>query len=86
MRLRAAVRRVTGKTHHVVGVDFVSDALMPTPAYVEIEPAGDGAFHLLYLSSNGECLTDTWHDTIALAKEQSQFEFEIGDADWKEVH
>ena len=83
MRLRARARRVTGNTHHYrVGVG--RDAL-PSPAYVEIEPSGEGAFYLLYFNSSGECLTDTWHETIARAKEQARFELEIAEADWEEV-
>lgn len=51
---------------------------------VEIAP-GNSGFHLLYLSSTGECLTDGWHESLAHAKRQANFEFEIEDADWQEL-
>ena len=89
MRLRAKVRRATGNTRHfrghIEGVDVVKDAQLPTPAYVEIEPSGDGAFYLFYFNANGEGLTDTWHESVARAKDQAHFEFEIEESDWEEV-
>jgi hypothetical protein len=80
MRLKANVRRATGATRHVVDGRNVTSNI----AWVEIEPA-DGAFYLLYFSTAGECLTDTWHESIEQAKHQALFEFEIEEADWKEV-
>lgn len=53
-------------------------------ARVEIE-ADDGAYLLLYFDANGNCLTDTWHETVEQAKAQAQFEFEIEEDNWKSV-
>jgi hypothetical protein len=83
MRLRAEVRRVTGNTRHHVPGRGAGD-LCPTIAWVEIEP-GDGAYYLFYFTAAGECLTDTWHESLDAAKRQARFEFEIEDADWTDV-
>ena len=85
MRLRAPVRRVTGATKHhrahLESGEVVRNGELPVPAWVEIQPA-DGAFYLLYFDEEGECLTDTWHQTLEQAKAQAQHEFEIGEGDW----
>ncbi len=57
---------------------------LPKPDWVEIVPA-DGAFHLLYMTDRGECLTDTWHQTVSQAKAQAHHEFEIVEADWQSI-
>jgi hypothetical protein len=46
---------------------------------------GDGGFYVLYMDARGECLTDTWHQTLSQAKAQAQHEFEIAEADWQSV-
>jgi hypothetical protein len=51
---------------------------------VEIQPA-DGAFFLLYLDEHGDCLTDTWHQTLEQAKAQARHEFGIGEDDWDDA-
>jgi hypothetical protein len=88
MRLRAKIRRATGNTRHfrghIEGSEVVKDGQLPIPAWVEIEPR-DGAFYLFYFDSSGECLTDTWHESLARAKDQAHFEFEIEEGDWEEV-
>jgi hypothetical protein len=40
---------------------------------------------LLYFDADGECLADTWHKSVEGAKEQTRFEFEIEETDWKHV-
>ena len=89
MRLRARVRRATRKTRHYYGhIDrdhVVKDTELPTPAYVEIEPSGDGAFYLFYFDAKGVCMTDTWHESVERAKAQAEFEFEITEQDWEDV-
>ncbi|MBI2374519.1 MAG: hypothetical protein HYV07_11040 [Deltaproteobacteria bacterium] len=88
MRLRARVQRGTGGTRHhrahIEGEDVHRDEELPTPASVEIQPV-DGAFFLLYLDEHGECLTDTWHQTLAQAKAQARHEFGIGEDDWEDL-
>lgn len=86
MRLRARVQRVTGATRHhrahFEEGEVRKDEEMPAPASVEIQPA-EGAFSLLYLDEHGECLTDTWHQTLEQAKAQARHEFGIGEDDWE---
>jgi hypothetical protein len=88
MRLRADVRQVTGATRHyrahIEGDVVVKNEELPSPAWVEIEP-GDGAFYLLYMTPDGDCLTDSWHQTLLDAKEQARFEFGIEEGDWEAV-
>jgi hypothetical protein len=57
---------------------------LPAPASVEIQSA-DGAFFLLYLNEHGECLTDTWHQTLEQAKAQARHEFGIGEDAWESL-
>lgn len=83
MTLTAKVLRRTGNTRHVIhGRDF--EDIGSKIASVEIEHNKDG-FFLYYLSAAGEYLTDTWHQSLGDAKKQAMFEFEIEDADWREV-
>lgn len=88
MRLRARVQRATGATRHhrahIEEGEVRKDEELPTPASVEIKPA-DGAFFLLYLDEHGECLTDTWQQTLEQAKEQATFEFGIGEDEWEDI-
>jgi hypothetical protein len=85
MRLRARVRSVTGKTLHRQGeriADEIVISALPPPTSVEILEQ-DGAFYLLRLDSQGQGITDTWHDTLESAKAQAAFEYEIEESDWK---
>ncbi len=88
MRLRARVQHATGATrHHLAHIEegeVRKDEELSTPALVEIQPA-DGAFFLLYLDAHGECLTDTWHQTLEQAKAQARHEFGIGEDDWEDL-
>ena len=86
VRLKAKVKRVTGKTRHWLGtiVDGkpVKTQAIPPPAWVEIVEE-DNAFYLLYFAPDGRCTADTWHPTLDEAKRQASFEFEICDQDWE---
>jgi len=83
MRLRASVRRATGFTRHIIH-GRESEDLASNIAWVEAEPA-NGAVYLFYFSVHGECLTDTWHESLDGAKHQARLEFAIEEADWEEV-
>jgi hypothetical protein len=89
MTLRAKVKTTTGSTKHYLGSILegrpVRTAELPIPTYVEIEETEEG-FSLYYIGPNGECITDTWHQTLEDAMEQAKSEFEIchKDWDWKE--
>lgn len=83
MRFKARVRRATGNTQHVIhGAESID--IKSQIASVEIEPS-DGGFLLLYVSRRGECLADTWHESLERAKAQARFELEIEEPDWEDV-
>ena len=87
MRLRAIVRRVTGNTAHLQVERSAGDfevTPLPDPKNVEIVEQ-ESAIYLLRLDERGECVADTWHETVEAAKAQANFEFGIEDGDWKEV-
>ena len=89
VRLRANVVKATGATVHrhakfVKGV-VVPGAQIAKPESVEIDEARAGGFYLYHYDAAGRCIADTWHATLAEAKEQAKFEFEIDASDWVEV-
>jgi hypothetical protein len=43
-----------------------------------------GAFYLFRLDGSGQCIADTWHETVEAAKVQASFEFGVEEGDWKE--
>ena len=88
MRLRATVRRVTGKTTHLHGVATEEGTLEVTKVFgiktVEVVEQ-NGAYYLLRLDDKGRCVADTWHESVQGAKKQASFEFGIEEGDWKEI-
>ena len=89
MRLRANVVRATNATVHRQG-KRVHGALVPreqSPVSVKVEigESHAGGVFLYHYDANGRCLADTWHATLAEAKSQAKFEFEIEAGDWVEV-
>jgi hypothetical protein len=54
-------------------------------ARVEIGEARLGGFFLYRYDPEGRCIADTWHPTLAEAREQATFEFDIAATDWVEV-
>ena len=87
-RLRAKVKRVTGKTVHGLGTIVEGKPVMTErllrPAWVEILEE-DSIFYLLHFAPDSQCIADTWHATIDEAKQQAFFEFEICEEDWETV-
>jgi len=87
MRLRATVRKVTGNTTHLQAdrsVGEIDVTPVVDPKTVEVVEQ-EGAIYLLRLDDRGECVADTWHETVEAAKAQANFEFGIEDGDWKDV-
>ena len=86
MKLKAKVKHATGKTVHGLGtiVDGkpVMTEVFPPPAWVEIVEENN-AFYLLHFASDGQCMADTWHQTLDEAKQQASYEFEICEQDWE---
>jgi hypothetical protein len=80
--MKAAVdpRKVTHRTRH-----YRYGELLPAPDSVEIVelvPAAPG-YYLLYLDKDGTEMNDTWHETIAAAMEQAEYEFGLLREDWR---
>lgn len=88
MRIKAYVNASTGKTEHYNGsaISENNDGFerVPRPKWVEISEEPEG-FYLYHFNQAGECIADTWHETLEEAKEQAKFEFEIKDNDWTTV-
>ncbi len=88
MILKAEVKTATGKTKHAIGT--VRDGtpipvqILPLPLYVCIAREEEG-FYLLQFNAADESFADTWHDSLAGAKQQAHFEFEIVESDWKQL-
>ena len=88
MRLSAKISSNLNRTKHKVG-EIQEDGTivaedLPIAAQVEIEDEGNGVYLYRY-DSNGKCVGDTWHLTLAEAKNQAQFEYNIRDNDWTET-
>lgn len=86
--LQADVRQVTERTKRslgliIEGVPVPIEKISP-PAWVEIESDPEG-FFLLRFNSKGECIADTWHESLEAAKKQAHFEFNIVEKDWKNL-
>jgi hypothetical protein len=86
-RLRALVRVETGTTSNVLmqrGSDGLEAVKIPCP--VSLEAVLDGnAVYLLRLDGDGQCIADTWHETLEAAKEQARVEFGVERGEWKEL-
>ena len=68
----------TGRTRH-----FRGGVQLPAPHELCIARfAGDAGVYLLYLDEAGEEMTDTYHDSVARAAAQAEFEFGIRPEDW----
>jgi hypothetical protein len=46
---------------------------------------GSDGYYLFYCDSSWESVTDTYHDTIADAKDQAEFEYSNTENDWVSV-
>jgi hypothetical protein len=82
--------RPTGATRHSFGT-ILEGELVPGPpmapfaALAIVQYEGEDAYYLLYLDSDWEEVTDTWHQTVDAAKRQAEFEYEGITAKWIEV-
>jgi hypothetical protein len=69
--------RSTGKTTHRIGRPF-------EPTSLEVAQLDDDpGFYLFYLDAAGEQLNDTYHDSLARAFAQAEFEFEVRPEEWR---
>jgi hypothetical protein len=62
----------TGKTRHVVAGTQVTDFAALAIARYDNEPTG---VYLFYCDRSWNVITDTWHEDIAAAVAQANFEF-----------
>jgi adenosylmethionine-8-amino-7-oxononanoate aminotransferase len=87
MRLRADVKGASGKTRHWVGGIIEGKPVGVRPvretAWVEISQEG-GGFFLFHFDAKGECIADTWHQSLDEAKRQAEFEFGVLEDEWKQ--
>ena len=88
MRWRAKVVEATGASRHfaatVVDGQPVATFELPTPDFVEISAEGSGYF-LFRLDSSGQCIADTWHQTLDEAKQAALEEYRIQLGDWHAI-
>ncbi len=71
---------LTGNTKHYKG-----NELLPRPAELRIvKHSVDRGFFLYYCDDNGDCLTDTYHESTQHAMEQAEFEFNVKKNEWIE--
>lgn len=87
-KLRAAVDRSTGKARHAIGsIESGKLCTLDTiecPSFVEIVEYEDGTYLFRY-DAAGVSTSDTWHESVADAKKQAEFEFEIPSEGWEEM-
>jgi len=57
---------------------------MGRASFLVIEQKPDGVF-LFRLDAGGECVGDTWHETVADAKDQALYEFRDRVQPWAEI-
>jgi hypothetical protein len=86
-RLRARVRTVNGATKHLQAVQIPGAVdIVGLPDPIEVEAVEEnGAVYLLCLDASGNCIADTWHESVEAARAQANFEFAIDERDWREV-
>jgi len=83
--MKARVRRETGNVKHWFGKMEDGEVRKGAPiagiASLEIVER-DGSFFLLRMNAEGDCLTDSWHQTKEEAMRQAEFEFDVRPEDW----
>jgi hypothetical protein len=73
--------RPTGNTiHHVAG-----ELVGPAHALAVVAYPSQPGFYLLYCDRAWQVLTDTWHRSLAEAKEQAEFEYAGVSGAWKDA-
>jgi len=91
-KLVAAVRIITGRVHHSLGsVSNEGHPIMTMPfapatrVEIELPDSESTAFFLIRYDERGSFAGDTWHKSLADAKEQAEMEFGILASDWREI-
>ena len=79
-RVALTSHRSTGRTRH-----FVEGQLADRPAALKIVSYQDGSgVYLIHFDAAGEEVTDTFHETVADAMAQAEFEFGVADSEWSD--
>jgi hypothetical protein len=71
----------TGMTRHSVS----GNEAARFSGLVIVEEGSGGAHYLLYCDDEWAPITDTWHESIARAKEQAAFEYKGIEGAWEEL-
>lgn len=71
----------TGKTRH-----FSGGERLPTPSELRIvRYSDDPGYYLFYCDSTGKELTDTYHDSLAGAFAQAEWEYSVKENEWETI-
>jgi hypothetical protein len=87
VRLVALVAAIAGdrRAVHTAGYPLDPKKLLPMPDVVLLQ-AGDGPGAMLYrYTARGDFAGDTWHESVAAAKEAALYEYRDSLARWVEV-
>jgi len=71
--------------HYVAGLQsgkLVRGAALPSPDLIEIEQASDGSCTFFRFTDSGEFCGDTWHETLAEAFGQAEYEYGLTEKDF----
>ena len=83
MVLQAFVRERRNTAQHLEISSEGQVQRIDFPALLQIEPQSNGSFLLLRLDLSGGCLADTWHENLASAMAQAEFEYGTLRTDWR---
>ena len=84
-RIRLGERhRPTGRTKHYYGLPGGERHEVPVPVELRITKyEGDAGYYLFYCDESGQELTDTYHDSVADAMAQAEWEFGVRPDEWQ---
>jgi hypothetical protein len=87
VRLVALVGQIAGerRMRHTMGIPLDPAKLLPLPDVLLLESSADSGVMLFRYTIQGESAGDTWHESIADAKEQAIFEYRDALGRWFEV-
>lgn len=73
------LNKPTGFTKHFVNDLLVNNTISQLKI---VNYEGDSGFYLFYCNEKGEQITDTYHDSVNLALEQAELEFNVKPSEW----
>jgi len=71
----------TGRTRHYLG----DQELAPPSELQVVTYAEEPGYYLLYIDADGRELTDTYHDSLEIALQQAEWEFQVKQHEWEAV-